>query len=102
MKRQLNSSQKNMKRHKNFGTCTIRLRMRCTGYGTVPMWAPMKGGENVMVSVEDMKGCIQEWFAEALSTEDLREVYYAVRAEADKQFDYMVIELTKQQGGEQE
>ncbi len=41
------------------------------------------------ISTDDMKSCIQEWFAQVYSFEDLRDVYYAVKSEADKQFVYM-------------
>lgn len=41
------------------------------------------------ISIEDMRGCIQEWFAQVYSFEDLRDIYYAVKSEADKQFVYM-------------
>ena len=48
------------------------------------------------ISTEDMKSCIQEWFAQALGFEDLREIYLAVRSEADKQFEYMADGIAKQ------
>lgn len=38
------------------------------------------------ISTEDMKNCIQEWFAQADSFEDLADIFYTVRSEADKQF----------------
>lgn len=38
------------------------------------------------VSIEDMKSCIQEWFAQAYSFEDLADIFYAVKSETDKQF----------------
>lgn len=41
------------------------------------------------ISIEDMKSCIEEWFAQALDFEDLKDIYIAVRSEADKQFVYM-------------
>ena len=37
-------------------------------------------------TTEDMRVTIQEWFAEAVSFDELRDAYYAVREEADKQF----------------
>jgi hypothetical protein len=43
----------------------------------------------MIVSTEDMKSCIQEWFAQVYSFEDLAEVFYTVKSEADKQFVYM-------------
>jgi hypothetical protein len=48
------------------------------------------------ISTEDMKSCIQEWFAQALGFDDLREIYNAVRSEADKQFEYMADSIAKQ------
>ena len=45
------------------------------------------------ISTEDMKGCIQEWFAQADSFEDLGEIFYAVKSETDKQFIYMAKEI---------
>lgn len=48
------------------------------------------------VSLEDMKSCIQEWFAQALGFDDLREIYNTVRSEADKQFEYMADHIAKQ------
>ena len=48
------------------------------------------------ISLEDMKSCIQEWFAQALGFDDLREIYNAVRSEADKQFEYMADSIAKQ------
>lgn len=38
------------------------------------------------ISIEDMKSCIQEWFAQAYCFEDLAEIFYAVKSETDKQF----------------
>lgn len=48
------------------------------------------------ISTDDMKSCIQEWFAQALGFEDLRDIYNAVRSEADKQFEYMANSIAKQ------
>lgn len=42
-----------------------------------------------MTALDDMRSCIQEWFAQAISAEDLREIYFVVRSEADKQYEYM-------------
>ena len=50
----------------------------------------------MIVSLEDMKSCIQEWFAQALGFDDLREIYNTVRSEADKQFEYMADSIAKQ------
>ena len=48
------------------------------------------------VSLEDMKSCVQEWFAQALDYNDLREIYTTVRFEADKQFEYMADSIAEQ------
>lgn len=47
------------------------------------------------ISIEDIKGCIQEWFAETYCLEDLAEVYYTARSEVDKQFVYMAEQIAK-------
>lgn len=52
----------------------------------------------MMVSTEDMKGCVQEWFAQVDSFEDLAEVFYAVKSETDKQFVYMAKQIAKDEG----
>lgn len=48
------------------------------------------------VSTEDMKNCIQEWFAQALGFDDLRDIYNVVRSEADKQFEYIADNIAQQ------
>ena len=50
----------------------------------------------MIVSLEDMRGCIQEWFDQALGFDDLKEIYNTVRSEADKQFEYMADQIAKQ------
>lgn len=52
------------------------------------------------ISLEDMKSCIQEWFAQALGFDDLREIYNTVRSEADKQFEYMADRIAKQRASD--
>lgn len=52
------------------------------------------------VSLEDMKSCLQEWFAQALGFDDLREIYNTVRCEADKQFEYMADSIAKQRAAD--
>ena len=47
------------------------------------------------ISTEDMRGCIQEWFAQAHSFELLSEIFYAVKSETDKQFVCMAEEIAK-------
>ena len=41
------------------------------------------------VSIEEMKSCIQEWYAQAMSYENLFEIHYAVMSECNKQAVYM-------------
>lgn len=48
------------------------------------------------ISTEDMKSCIQEWFAQAYSFEDLAEIFYAVKSETDKQFVYIADSIAEQ------
>ena len=48
------------------------------------------------IAIDDMKSCIQEWFAQARSFEELREIFYAVRCEADTQFVYISNTLAKE------
>ena len=48
------------------------------------------------ISIEDMKSCIQEWFAQAISFEDLAEIFYAVQSETDKQFVYTAEQICKE------
>ena len=52
----------------------------------------------MIVSTDDMKGCVQEWFAQADSFEDLAEIFYAVKSEVDKQFVYIAKEIAKDEG----
>ena len=47
------------------------------------------------ISTDDMKSCIQEWFAQAYSFECLAEIFYAVKSETDKQFVYMAEQICK-------
>ena len=42
-----------------------------------------------MVSMDDMRSCIQEWMAEALCIEDLSKIYATIISETDKQLVYM-------------
>ena len=48
------------------------------------------------ISTEDMKSCIQEWFAQAYSFEDLAEIFYAIKSETDKQFVYIADSIAEQ------
>jgi hypothetical protein len=47
------------------------------------------------ISTEDMRSCIQEWFAQAYTFEDLANIFYAVKSETDKQFVYMAEQIAK-------
>lgn len=49
-----------------------------------------------MITLEEMKSCIQEWYAQAGSYESLFETHYAVLAEANKQAVYMAKEIAKE------
>ena len=46
-------------------------------------------------STDDMRSIIQEWFAQAMSIDDIRDIYFSVRSEADKQFVYMIDQFIK-------
>lgn len=48
------------------------------------------------ISIEDIKGCIQEWFTEVHCFEDLAEVFYVARSEIDKQFVYTAEQIAKE------
>ena len=50
-------------------------------------------GRIMDISIDDMKSCLQEWFGQAYSFEDLAEIYYAVRSETDKQFSEMAEQI---------
>lgn len=41
------------------------------------------------VSIEDMKSCIEEWFAQEYNLVGLTNLYVEVRMEIDKQLQYM-------------
>ena len=45
----------------------------------------------------EMRECLQERYARALTFEDLFEIHYAVLAEADKQAVFMSHELAKEE-----
>lgn len=49
----------------------------------------------VKVSVEDMKLCIQEWFAQEYDLIGLTNLYVEVRMEIDKQLQYMTNSIGK-------
>lgn len=37
------------------------------------------------ISIDDMKSCVQEWYSQATSYEELFEIDFAVKSEANKQ-----------------
>lgn len=47
-----------------------------------------------MFSVDDMRGCIQEWFAEARTCVEVAKTYHEVVEEAEIQLEYMMKELS--------
>lgn len=53
----------------------------------------------MVTTPEEMRECLQEWYAQALTFEDLFEIHCAVRAEADKQAVFMGHELSKRECG---
>lgn len=48
-----------------------------------------------MFCIDDMKSCIQEWFAEAMTPVEVARTYHIVAEEAEIQLDYMMKELSK-------
>lgn len=49
----------------------------------------------MVITPEEMRECLQDWYAQALTFEDLFEIHCAVRVEADKQAVFMGHELAK-------
>lgn len=47
------------------------------------------------ISTNDIKDCIQEWFAQTVDFEELAEILYTVKSEAEKQFVFMANEIAK-------
>ena len=47
------------------------------------------------VSIDDMKSCIQEWFAQEYNLVGLTNLYVEVRMEIDKQLQYMTNSIGK-------
>lgn len=52
--------------------------------------------KKMTTSLDEMKSCIQEWYAQASSYEELFEIHYAVLSEANKQAVYMAQEIAKE------
>ena len=43
-----------------------------------------------MYSVDDMKGCIQEWFSEAYTAVEVAKTYHEIQQEAERQLEFMM------------
>lgn len=43
-----------------------------------------------LYSVDDMRSCIQEWFAEALNPVEVAKTYHEIQQEAEKQLEFMM------------
>ena len=50
---------------------------------------------NMAVYTEDVKDKIKDWFAGCISLSDIRELYNAIRTEADIQHDMITEEIVK-------
>lgn len=48
-----------------------------------------------MYSVDDMRSCIQEWFADACDIKDVCDTYITIMTETEKQYEYMLDEKIK-------
>lgn len=48
------------------------------------------------ISIEDMKSCVQEWFAQAMNYEELFNIYYSVLSECQKQAVFMADAISKE------
>lgn len=55
-----------------------------------------------MISIEEMIGCIQEWYSQAYSFEMLEEIHFAVKKEAENQFLYMANVIAKEMNKEED
>ncbi|WP_321024712.1 hypothetical protein [Eisenbergiella porci] len=49
----------------------------------------IEGGKK-MYGADDIKSCIQEWFAEALNPVEVAKTYHEIQMEAEKQLEYMM------------
>jgi len=50
------------------------------------------------VYTEDVKDKIKDWFAGCYDLQDVRELYHAIRTEADKQYDLIVKAIVCKEG----
>lgn len=62
---------------------------------------PVKIGETVyerrsIQSIEDMRKCIQEWYAEVCTLEQLAKMHFDIKEELENQFVYMTRVITKE------
>lgn len=48
-----------------------------------------------MFNPEDMKGCIEEWFADASDIKEVCDTYITIVHQAEKQYEYMLEERIK-------
>ena len=53
----------------------------------------------MIITPTEIRECLLEWYTQALSFEDLFEIHYAVRVEADKQAIFMSHEPAKEERG---
>lgn len=49
-----------------------------------------------MFNPEDMKSCIEEWFADAFDVKEVCDTYVTIVREAEKQYEYMIDEKIEQ------
>lgn len=47
-----------------------------------------------MHSIDNMKSCIQEWFAEALNPVEVAKTYHEIQQETQKQLEFMMKQRT--------
>ena len=50
----------------------------------------------INIPIEDMKACIDDWYAQARNYEELFEIHYAVMSECNKQAVYMARDISKE------
>ena len=50
-----------------------------------------------MFSVDDMKSCIQEWFAEACDIKEVCDTYITIVKETELQYDFVLGERIKEE-----
>lgn len=50
-----------------------------------------------MFSVDDMKSCIQEWFADACDIKEVCDTYITIVKETESQYDFILNERIKEE-----